>query len=143
MCSRSKNRKRNSKLMLRLISFGHLARVDSLICFSFPAIKRTGCRIGRFVASVGCVALGVSLTSCSKPLTRSDCEKLLLRYVEHLSASDRPDSTALDRLKFQQEARVKAARDPEFSQCARTVSRKQFECAMASTNTDDFERCLM
>lgn len=129
--------------MLRLISLEHWVRLNWVIVGSFPVAKRIGCRIGRFVASVGYLAYGISLTSCSKPLTRPDCEKLLLRYVEHLSASDRPDSTALERLKFQQEARVKAARDPEFSQCAKTVSRKQFECAMASANTDDFERCLM
>jgi hypothetical protein len=44
---------------------------------------------------------------------------------------------------FKQQAREKAARDPEFSRCDRTVSRKQFECAMVASSTDDFERCLM
>jgi hypothetical protein len=129
--------------MLRLIRLGQLARVDLVKSGSFRVVKRLRCHFRRLVSSAGCLALGISLSSCAKPLTHSDCEKLLLRYVEHLAASDRPDSTALERLKFQQEARVKAARDPAFSQCAKTVSRKQYECAMASINTDEFERCLM
>jgi hypothetical protein len=83
------------------------------------------------------------LTSCSKPLTAPECEALLLRYVDLLANSDRPDATALERLTFKQQAREKAARDPEFAQCKKTVSRRAFECAMIAPSTDDFERCLM
>jgi hypothetical protein len=92
---------------------------------------------------LGWFALILSLSSCSKPLTKPDCEQLLLRYVELLAASDRPDSTALEKLRFKQQAREKSARDPEFAQCNRTVSRRQFECAMVAPSTDEFERCLM
>jgi hypothetical protein len=80
---------------------------------------------------------------CGKPLTPPECEALLLRYVDLLANSDRPDATALERLTFKQQAREKAARDPEFARCNKTVSRGAFECAMVASSTDDFERCLM
>jgi hypothetical protein len=83
------------------------------------------------------------LVSCGKPLARPECEQLLLRYVELLANSDRPDSTAIERMRFKQRARDKAAQDPEFAQCSKSMSRKQFNCAMHAPSTDDFERCLM
>lgn len=89
------------------------------------------------------VALAINLTGCSQPLAPSECEKLLLRYVDHLAASDRPDSTALERVRFKQKAREKAAHDPSFRQCPKKVSHAQFECAMNAANTDEFERCLL
>lgn len=114
--------------MLRLILQGHQHR--SLWTRIFRPI-------------VGCLGLLYGLSACGKPLTQPDCEQLLLRYVELLAVSDRPDSTALERLRFKLQAQEKAANDPQFAHCGRTVSRKQFECAMVAPSTDEFERCLM
>lgn len=90
------------------------------------------------------VALGALLMpACAKPLAPADCEALLLRYVTLLAASDRPETTAAERLHMQQKAREKAALDPEFGKCAKSVTRAQFDCAMVAPSTDEFERCLM
>jgi hypothetical protein len=40
-------------------------------------------------------------------------------------------------------AKEKAAQDPEFARCGKSISRSQFDCAMVAPSTDDFERCLM
>ncbi|HEY5960653.1 MAG TPA: hypothetical protein VIV60_29065 [Polyangiaceae bacterium] len=80
---------------------------------------------------------------CGKPLTRADCDALLQRYVSLLAASDRPETNSTERAHMQELAKEKAARDPEFGRCSRSVSRTQFDCAMLAPSTDDFERCLM
>lgn len=88
--------------------------------------------------------IGSVLTSaCGKPLAPADCEALLLRYVSLLAASDRPETTAAERLHMQQKAKEKASLDPEFGTCGKSVTRAQFKCAMVAPSTDEFERCLM
>lgn len=81
--------------------------------------------------------------ACGKPLSPADCEALLLRYVSVLAASDRPETTAAERLHMQEKAREKASIDPEFGKCSKSVTRAQFDCAMIAPSTDEFERCLM
>lgn len=88
--------------------------------------------------------LGFSLLSgCAKPLSTGECESLLTRYVSLLAASDRPETTSAERAHMQELAKQKAARDPEFGKCGKSVSRAQFDCAMVAPSTDEFERCLM
>lgn len=94
----------------------------------------------RSFAWVGLISM---VSACGKPLDRSNCEALLIHYVDLLSASDRPETSALERLHFRQEAKRRAAQDPEFAQCSKSINRRQFDCAVAAQNTDDFERCLM
>lgn len=106
---------------------------------------RLGSQTWHWASLRGFAALGllIGTTACSKPLNRSNCEELLIHYVDLLAASDRPETSSLERLHFRQEAKRRAAQDPEFAQCNKSVSRRQFECAVAAQNTDDFERCLM
>jgi hypothetical protein len=85
----------------------------------------------------------VTLPACNRKLEAQACETLLLHYTELLARSDRPDANTLERLRFKEQAREKAAKDPEVAKCSQAVSRGQFDCAMAATSTDDFERCLM
>ncbi len=89
-----------------------------------------------------CLGAGLCL-GCGRPLTDDECMNLLTRYVELLAKSDREDTTAQQRQQMQQRAREMAHRDPEFGRCRNTVSRRDFECAMAAPSTDEFERCLM
>jgi hypothetical protein len=97
-----------------------------------------------FVKRASLLSIGLLLPSaCGKSLSPADCEALLLRYVSLLAASDRPETTAAERLHMQEEAREKASLDPEFGTCAKSVTRAQFDCAMIAPSTDDFERCLM
>ena len=97
----------------------------------------------RWLLLAGHAIVIISLAGCEKPLLKANCEELLLRYVDLLAASDRPDSTSLERIRFRQQAREKAAKDPQFAQCSKIVNRRQFDCAMNAQSTDDFERCLM
>lgn len=93
---------------------------------------------------VTCLMIGIfPLVGCGKPLSGADCEALLVRYVALLAASDRPETTTSERAHMQEQARLKATRDPEFAKCGKSVSRAQYECAMVAPSTDDFERCLM
>jgi hypothetical protein len=90
------------------------------------------------------ILLGVLLScGCSKPLSSNECESLLMRYVALLAASDRPETSSAERAHMLEMAKQKAARDPQFGRCGKSVSRAQFDCAMVAPSTDDFERCLM
>jgi len=80
---------------------------------------------------------------CSKPLVGHECESLLSRYVALLAASDRPETSSAERAHMLEAAKEKAALDPEFNNCRKSVSRAQFDCAMVAPSTDEFERCLM
>jgi hypothetical protein len=124
--------------MLRLTTAGNALRNESTTRRS-----TTLWQTHRVAVVAACITLTTVLPSCGRSLAKPECEALLLRYVELLANSDRPDASSLDRLRFKQQAREKAAQDPEFAQCHKTVSRTQFDCAMIAPATDDFERCLM
>ncbi|MFO7180360.1 MAG: hypothetical protein DIU78_016795 [Pseudomonadota bacterium] len=92
--------------------------------------------------------LGIATTlllgaGCNEPLSASECGALLDRYVTLLAESDRPELGEMRRLELKARAREHAARDPAFQRCAREVSRRQFECAMAAPNVDRLEQCLL
>jgi hypothetical protein len=90
------------------------------------------------------ILMGVlPMAGCGRPLAETECEALLLRYVSLLAVSDRPDSSATERVHMQDLAKQKAALDPQFGKCGKSVSRAQFNCAMVAPSTDEFERCLM
>jgi hypothetical protein len=95
---------------------------------------------GRLVALL---ALGLSCLSCGKRLERNECQRLLDHYVELLLREDRPGANAGELLRFQQEARKKAERDPAFGECQSRVSRRSFECAMDAQDANKLEQCLL
>jgi hypothetical protein len=97
----------------------------------------------RVISGIALAGAAVCLTGCGKPLAKSDCEALLLRYVTLLAASDRPETSTTERFHMQELAKQKAAADPELGTCGKSVSRSQFDCAMIAPSTDAFERCLM
>lgn len=83
------------------------------------------------------------VTACGKPLTKPECETLLLRYVTLLAASDRPETSSAERAHMLEKAKEKASLDPEMAKCGSSISRSQYNCAMVAPSTDEFERCLM
>jgi hypothetical protein len=85
----------------------------------------------------------LAVTGCGKPLTDEECTQLLDRYTEKVIDQARPKAGQAERSELVLEARQKAALDPEFAECSRRVSRKEFDCAMAAGNADQIERCLM
>jgi len=85
--------------------------------------------------------LGVS--GCSKPLSPAECSILLDHYVRLLMKQHDPKTQSHEIEAAQVEARRKAASDPAFSECSLRVSRSQLECAMAASNPDKLEQCLL
>ena len=88
----------------------------------------------------GCLLI---VSACRAPLTESECAQLLDHYTERVIEQSRPSAKPAERAKLVGEARLKAARDPEFAACSAKVERHQFECALASHNADEIERCLL
>jgi hypothetical protein len=87
-------------------------------------------------------ALSLGIVGCGRPLSDEECGRLLDHYTELLISSDRPKTKAAERDKLKAEARAKASRDPEFLRCSAEVSRREFDCAMATFDVDSMERCL-
>jgi hypothetical protein len=95
-------------------------------------------RLGRF----GLATLLCLLCGC-QPVSEAECERMLLRYVDLLAASDRPESSPEERERMREQARSLGRRDPTVRRCSEQVSRQEFECAMKAPTTDLFEQCLM
>ncbi len=87
-------------------------------------------------------ALLCLLCGCQS-VSEAECERMLLRYVDLLAASDRPESSPEERERMRERARSLGRGDPNVRGCAKQVSRREFECAMTAPNTDLFEQCLM
>ena len=91
-------------------------------------------------------AVGAALlfaSGCGKRPDSSECQRLLDHYVELLLRDDRPHSSAGEVMRLQQEARKKAERDPAFAECPERVSRKSYDCAMAASDANGLEQCLL
>jgi hypothetical protein len=88
---------------------------------------------------------GLLVTACGQPLSETDCYSLLDRYTELLLKSQDPKMPAHRIGELQQRAREIATNEPvyEFSACAKKVSRRNFDCAMAAPSVDEMERCLI
>jgi hypothetical protein len=91
--------------------------------------------------SISCALL--LFGGCGKSLSQDECNNLLDHYVELLVRSDRPGTSASELLELERQARLKAEGDPAFKQCSARVSRGAFECAMAASNADKLEQCLL
>ena len=89
------------------------------------------------------IAVGLACAGCSKRLELGECQQLLDHYVELLLREDKPKASAGEVLRFQQEARKKAERDPAFSECQSRVSRRGYECAMEAQEANRVEQCLL
>ncbi len=83
------------------------------------------------------------LTACAKPVDQVECDQLLTHYVDLLVRNEQPDVHFEEVRKKQSQALTKAQTDPQFAQCTEQVSRRQFDCAMAATNPDVMEQCLV
>jgi hypothetical protein len=95
------------------------------------------------LAGASLLAFVSSLGGCSKPLTTTECNDLLDRYVEKLVGADRPGTSAAELGDLKREARRRAAEDPAFRECAERVSRRSFDCAMDAISADVMEQCLL
>jgi hypothetical protein len=91
------------------------------------------------------VAGAFLLAACQKPLSDTECERLLYRYTEMLVREEQPSATPEEIAHAVEQARRAAAEDPRFemAECPQRVPRRQFECAMNAPSVDAVERCLI
>jgi hypothetical protein len=83
------------------------------------------------------------LVSCRAALTERECVRLLDHYTDKQIDQARPSTRAAERSVLIDQARLRAAADPEFATCTSKVSRSAYECAMAAGSADAIERCLL
>jgi len=91
------------------------------------------------------IALLIASAGCRprRPVTRDECDRLLDRYSEMLLRADQPRLAASEVARAKEEVRARAARSRPFLACSSEVSREQMDCALASFNPDEIERCLV
>lgn len=89
--------------------------------------------------------LGVAqLAGCSRrAVTQDECERLLTRYTEMLTASERTDLSGIERGRLVADVRTSASSYAPFQRCTAEVGREQMDCALAAYNLDEIERCLI
>jgi len=83
------------------------------------------------------------LAACRPALSEDECLKLLDHYTDKQIDQARPSTRPADRFVLIEQARVRAASDPQFATCTAQVSRSAYECAMAASSADAIERCLL
>lgn len=86
---------------------------------------------------------GALLSACGARVTPEECNQLLDHYTEKVIDQARPSTSLSQRMELVQQAREKAAQDPEFASCTARVSRRKWECAMRAPDADEVERCLL
>jgi hypothetical protein len=90
-----------------------------------------------------CAVGALWLASCRPALTEQECLKLLDHYTDKQIDQARPSTLSAERFVLIEQARVRAASDPEFATCTAKVSRSAYECAMDAASADAIERCLL
>ncbi|MEO6576612.1 MAG: hypothetical protein ABIP89_22380 [Polyangiaceae bacterium] len=82
------------------------------------------------------------LASCKKKIAQPDCEKLIDRYAT-LVVTERDRDASATTIKSEQAAfRDEAKGDENFQSCESKITRAEFDCAMAASTADAFEKCL-
>ena len=90
----------------------------------------------------------LSLAACDRRVTRDECVMMLDKYLD-MTLGDADD---LRRMAEPQASGVRAARrqsakgHPAFGrvsvQCQAEVGRRQYDCAMAAHNADEWQACI-
>lgn len=101
---------------------------------------RSGWAIGWVLKVASCA--GLLVCACGPSLSQEECFKLLEHYTDKQIDQARPSTRSADRSVLLEQARTRAATDPEFATC-RSLSRSAYDCAMAAGSADAIERCLL
>jgi hypothetical protein len=90
-------------------------------------------------------AVLASTTGCGRRLAEAECVQMLDRYTELLVRDEHPEVTPERLAEFRAAARHRARHDAvfEFDRCPAEVSRRQYDCAMAASDVNALERCLI
>jgi hypothetical protein len=104
-----------------------------------PALARASGVSAAVVATCALVAFSVA---CKTKASAAQCDQMLDRYAALVVTEKYPDAAApqidAERTREKSEARG----DDAFKNCSSEVSQSELECAMRSTNTEAFLRCL-
>jgi hypothetical protein len=95
------------------------------------------------------VALSLStLPACQKKIQPDECAKMLDRYIDMVVAADPatknlpPAQASAVREMKKAVKKAEASYVRVQSQCASEVTRKEYDCAMAAKNADEWEACI-
>jgi hypothetical protein len=91
---------------------------------------------------LGILAVRSIRRTLSEHPSREVCQAMLDRYVEHVVHANDPKPTAVELGTRKAQARALAAEDQSFARCPTLLTREEADCAMRSTNADEFERCM-
>lgn len=96
------------------------------------------CRVGSLVAAV------VLLTGagCKKKISQTQCDELVDKFAT-LVVKERIKDASPEMIKAEQEReRSEAKNDDSFRNCTSEVSTEDFACAMGTTTSEAFLKCL-
>lgn len=82
------------------------------------------------------------LASCKPKVAQPDCEKLIDRYATLVVTERNRDASASTIKSEQVTFREEAKGDENFQSCVTKITRAEFDCAMAASTADAFEKCL-
>lgn len=82
------------------------------------------------------------LGGCDGP-NETECVALVARYTELVAKSNAPRITPRDLATLKERAQERANSEAEVRKCRSQISRRGYDCAMASPNADEFEKCLL
>ena len=103
-----------------------------------------GRRTLRQVLRAGATLAVVLLVGCrGRGVTSEECVRLLDRYAELRLRADDAKVSGADIERARVSTRARARSNLAFNSCTRDVSRESMDCALASFNADEIERCLI
>jgi hypothetical protein len=96
----------------------------------------------------GFLLFALLFCACSKKIQPHECEQMLDRYIDMIALADPaaanlpPDQAAAAREMKRTLKKAEARYTHAQAQCESDVSRKEYECAMAAKNPDEWEACI-
>jgi hypothetical protein len=94
------------------------------------------------IAVAAVVAAATAAGACKPKASPVQCDRLIERYAELVVREKMPDASAEVVKTEQEREKVEARGDDAFKNCPSEVSRAEFDCAMAASTADAFEKCL-
>jgi hypothetical protein len=87
-------------------------------------------------------------SACHKKILPQECDQMLDRYIDMIAQADPaaqnlpPDQATAVRQMKRTLKKAEARYTHAQKQCEADVSRKEYDCAMAAKNPDEWEACI-
>jgi hypothetical protein len=88
------------------------------------------------------------VAACQKKIQPDECDKMLDRYIDMVVAADPatknlpPEQASAVREMKKAVKKAEASYSHVQTKCASDVTRKEYDCAMAAKNADEWEACI-